>query len=402
MRQADGVSVTSEGVVGPAEREMTGWLVRALAVLRAAQLAPWVFVVSAADRWGGGGHAGLLVGSYVVELFWSAGMFYLGFRRQRLTSKQVWTDVVLASVCLVAVGRLVPPGTASTWANWSLGPGVGVALVAIAVLGGRRGGLAAAALTACYTIGVWGDVARTGGLSVVAGNVVSVVGFCIAGWFVAKQLIHAARRADNASDEAGRARQLQASTQARFEERTRQYRLLHDTVLSTLNAIARGGLDHRGEQVRARCSADADFLRGLISVTDDDTDLAGLPIALAKVARRHAMSGLRVHHNNDAIPHELPSDVVAATADAVNEALNNVVKHASVSEAWVTAIGAHDGDGGFAVTVVDRGAGFDPSESHPGLGVEGSMRRRMAEVGGAAEISSMPGEGTRVELKWPR
>ena len=59
------------------------------------------------------------------------------------------------------------------------------------------------------------------------------------------------------------------------------------------------------------------------------------------------------------------------TALAVTEALNNVVKHAGVGEAWVTALGSR---GGVTVTVAERGRGFDPATTQPGLGTTGSLR----------------------------
>ena len=59
-----------------------------------------------------------------------------------------------------------------------------------------------------------------------------------------------------------------------------------------------------------------------------------------------------------------------------------------------------DGRGGVSVTVVDRGAGFNPAAISNGFGLTRSIRNRIAEAGGKIMISSAPGEGTVVEMSW--
>jgi signal transduction histidine kinase len=93
----------------------------------------------------------------------------------------------------------------------------------------------------------------------------------------------------------------------------------------------------------------------------------------------------------------LAPDVVHAFGEATREALNNVHKHAGTNTAWMTVTG---GDA-VQVRVVDRGCGFEPGAVRPGLGLAGSIRDRMCDVGGAARVTSEPGEGTCVELAWP-
>ena len=53
-----------------------------------------------------------------------------------------------------------------------------------------------------------------------------------------------------------------------------------------------------------------------------------------------------------------------------------------------------------AVYVRDRGRGFDPDAVAPDRrGLAESIRGRMERVGGTATITTMPGEGTEVELQ---
>lgn len=190
------------------------------------------------------------------------------------------------------------------------------------------------------------------------------------------------------------------ATQAKLAERNRQYVLIHDTALSTLSAIARGGLDHRNPEVRARCASDAAYLRGIFSTIDQADHAAdGLNMALADIARRHAAFGLRTHHSHDTRSDLVPADVIEAVAYAANEALNNISKHANTNDVWITAIG--DPDHSIMITIVDRGCGFHPAAAITGRGLDHSLRDRLAAVGGHAQIDSAPGEGTTVELRWP-
>jgi signal transduction histidine kinase len=53
------------------------------------------------------------------------------------------------------------------------------------------------------------------------------------------------------------------------------------------------------------------------------------------------------------------------------------------------------------VAIVDQGKGFDPDLTERGYGIRHSILARMIEIGGTATVDSHPGEGTRVDLRWP-
>jgi len=86
----------------------------------------------------------------------------------------------------------------------------------------------------------------------------------------------------------------------------------------------------------------------------------------------------------------------------VQEALHNVVRHASASEVTVSFA---DGDGTGAdmvVEIADDGSGFDlglVGDGHLGLI---TMRERAEDLGGFLEVRSRPGHGTRVILRVPQ
>lgn len=188
---------------------------------------------------------------------------------------------------------------------------------------------------------------------------------------------------------------------ARFAERIAHHRALHDTVLATLTAIAAGRADPDAEPVRERCAREAAYLRRLVQQQAEEKSEPGAVVAAIERAVGSAESlGLRVtaqYHGLDVLA-RLPGHVAAALGAALTEALNNVLRHSGTGLAYVTVTG---GDGSVQVTVVDRGVGFDPGTAAKGLGLRSSVTARMREAGGAAEVDSAPGEGTRIGLRWP-
>ncbi len=85
----------------------------------------------------------------------------------------------------------------------------------------------------------------------------------------------------------------------------------------------------------------------------------------------------------------------------VQEALANVRKHARASQARVRIGQSEDW---IEVTVEDDGAGFDPEGAaragFPRFG-QAIMRERAEAVGGALDVTSRPGQGTRVSIRVP-
>ena len=99
------------------------------------------------------------------------------------------------------------------------------------------------------------------------------------------------------------------------------------------------------------------------------------------------------------IPQALSAHISLCLYRVLQEALQNVVKHAGSRRADVS----FDGQGSsISLTVTDSGAGFDPSEAMtgPGLGLT-SMRERLKIVGGQLSVRSESGKGTIVQALVP-
>jgi signal transduction histidine kinase len=93
----------------------------------------------------------------------------------------------------------------------------------------------------------------------------------------------------------------------------------------------------------------------------------------------------------------LAHPIETALYRTVQEALNNVVKHARAKEVrvriWIEQQLV-------CCTVKDDGAGFLSSDGPGGLGLVG-IRERIGSLHGAFEINSRPGSGTELRVSIP-
>ncbi|WP_020661627.1 sensor histidine kinase [Amycolatopsis benzoatilytica] len=189
-------------------------------------------------------------------------------------------------------------------------------------------------------------------------------------------------------------------------ERRRTRRLLHDSVLQTLEAFAitpPGDDDHAAErlaQLRAVAHAEAAELRRSITEPVDQRSRRTFLVELADVAAELAREGLRTQlvAADFADDDRLSADRRTALCEAVREALRNTAKHAGTRQ---VVLRVEERDGGTAVVARDQGRGFDVRQRRPGFGIQQSIEARLAEVGGTGQVESTPGHGTRVTLWVP-
>jgi signal transduction histidine kinase len=195
-------------------------------------------------------------------------------------------------------------------------------------------------------------------------------------------------------------------------ERERLARDLHDAVSQNLFSAglitellpelweldqmqARSSLDKLRQLIRATSAEMRMMMLELRpnSLTDADLDFLLQHLAESLAGR----AGISVITRLDP-GCQAPEEVKIVLYRVVQEAFNNIARHAQASE--VQFAGRCD-DGRLAITVRDDGRGFDPATIPPGhLGV-GIMRERVAQIGGSIRISSEAGQGTHIVIKWP-
>jgi signal transduction histidine kinase len=238
--------------------------------------------------------------------------------------------------------------------------------------------------------------------------------------------------ADAEVERADQAAREQYAVLCRSIERREHERLLHDTVLNTLTALARRSGNAEAEVV-TRCRQDVALIEATLGGADDlAEDFAAAPASadllteVGAVVTDMRARGLTVHfEGDDTAGTAVPVRVVMALASVVREALSNVAAHAGTGEAWVTVRRTAQADSTvqadsavqadstvqadipgapcrLQVVVRDRGSGFDPARVEAErLGLRRSITERTAECGGQASVRSAPGKGTEVSLCWP-
>ncbi len=149
-------------------------------------------------------------------------------------------------------------------------------------------------------------------------------------------------------------------------------------------------------------NAVADIRRFMFDLRPDSLDDLGLIATLHRLTTEwQQRTGVTCRFNIVGEERRLPSALEEALFRIIQEALNNVRRHAQARTAEVNLEIRPDRVG---LRVHDDGAGFDPAEPPVGsrrqLGVVG-MRERAAAVGGRLDITSQKGAGTEITGDFP-
>lgn len=346
--------------------------------------------------------------TYVVLTAWSVVFVVVVLRKGFVPGWVLVTHVAVVSCCALAVAAAVHPNFFFNVDDSDLEPALTITAVVLGMSARLRH-----VVIGCVVVAVAHTVAELPTMIRIPSDIANTVqdlcwvaGAAMVSYAIAWRLLAAEAKTEEATQQVAELHAQAAEARTRNEERMRylkeqirRYRALHDGPLSILTAIASGGLDHHDDEVRRQCAVNANLLRGLIS-DDPMSTLSNLSIALTKAGNDYAVHRLRVNYQFFDLPEDLPHAVVDALTGASREALNNIAAHAGTDRAWLTAR-ADGEEAAVTVTVVDQGCGFDPTRVRQGRGLPDSITGRMADVGGVALVDSMPGQGTRVELRWP-
>jgi signal transduction histidine kinase len=227
------------------------------------------------------------------------------------------------------------------------------------------------------------------------------------GLFNARLFEQANSTAERASRERGKL--LAHMVDAQEDERRRIAVDVHDDYLQSLTAVRmqlerlRDDLDSPAQRESASrlvhdVSATTERMRGLVfDLRPPALDWAGLASALRlyleETQERFAI-GFRLDSRLDEEP---PQEVRLIAYRIAQEAITNVVKHATASTVEV-ALAAREG--GVHVTVRDDGRGVEAAPSSRSFGLA-AMRERAEAAGGWWRLDSTPGAGTTVEFWLP-
>ena len=254
---------------------------------------------------------------------------------------------------------------------------------------------------------VLAELAIPGSVSVQDAEI--VIGWVLAavfGAWLSASIPRAARRIYSI----GRAHRAERQASETEAQRRQGARLLHDTVLATLTLLAHSGVGVAASALQQQAGEDARLLRQLrLGATPvpqssgvynlEPVEETALGTTLESVKQRFGRMGLEVswHGTGQVL---LPSEVLDAFLLALAECLENVRRHAGVTDAHVTIT---DDESTVRAMVTDAGVGFNISDiDEARLGFKDSVVARLKDVGGNARLFSSPGAGTTVVLEVPK
>ncbi|GAB4525465.1 MAG: hypothetical protein Fur0018_09990 [Anaerolineales bacterium] len=251
---------------------------------------------------------------------------------------------------------------------------------------------------------------------VIGGSLTRGMAFLLVG-YVITHLAEAQRAQQRSLEQANRRLVHYAATLEHLtisRERNRLARELHDTLAHTLSGIA-----VQLEAVRALSEHDPRQADGMLSQAIQDTrtgltetrralqalrasplDDLGLTLALQSLAEQHAARlSIPVHTELEDLPAPLPAEHEQAVYRIVQEALENVARHARATQVWLRLRLAYSR---LRVSIQDDGQGFAPQDAESGsrLGLRG-LQERARMLGGSLYIESAPSQGTCIELELP-
>ena len=187
-------------------------------------------------------------------------------------------------------------------------------------------------------------------------------------------------------------------------ERVQVDSIVHDSVLTTLISAARAYTPEAKKLAAVMAGNAIGYLHDAALVQPDD----GSTVRLRAIAQRISDAAAELAQPfkvtiSEVGTRSIPVNVGESIASAAQQAMFNSVQHAGDEpriRRWVTIKGIRPG--GIEIEIGDNGVGFAadtvPTER---LGVRVSILERVANAGGTARITSSPGHGTIVSLRWP-
>ncbi|MBC3759870.1 hypothetical protein H7U19_15770 [Hyunsoonleella sp. SJ7] len=188
---------------------------------------------------------------------------------------------------------------------------------------------------------------------------------------------------------------LTAFIKGEDEERKRIGKELHDNIGSKLSVLKRFVSDKfNDEKVTETIDAICNDVRNLShEISPSDLKIVGFKNAVEDLSKTLTdQTSLQVNFNSFQFPETLDEETSIQLYRVIQEAFNNILKHANAKQVDVQLMGHDDSS---TISIEDDGNGFDLANTKNGLGLK-NMQSRIQQIGGSISIDTSPQKGASI------
>lgn len=194
---------------------------------------------------------------------------------------------------------------------------------------------------------------------------------------------------------------LMAFIKGEDQERQRIGKELHDNIGSKLSFLKRFVSDKfKDEKVTETIDAICNDVRNLShEISPSDLKIVGFKNAVEELSKTLSnQTSLNVDFSSFQFPKTLNEDVATQLYRVVQEAFNNILKHATAKHVEVQLMGHEDS---VTISIEDDGNGFDVLKTETGLGIK-NMQSRIQQIRGTFSLDSVLKKGTSILISIPK
>jgi anti-sigma regulatory factor (Ser/Thr protein kinase) len=305
-------------------------------------------------------------------------------RARRIVPRWIALEVCFGVAVLVVTPLFISPSMLVSWPGWTFPMTLLTATLAGMCFNFAGTLLSVTFLTCAHVSWIAQDMSDPDRITV-GTNSIAFMAFGMVAFVIMRYLRSVAQTADRFGDVI---RDMEQERMRRVLHTP--YRLLGD-LIDMLRAQAATSQDEPAQ--RARLAEAVTSLAEVKALVRGDTPAVGnLTTELRRL--REQFADLPLLLNVDELRVTLDNESIYRVREAVRSALQNVRLHANAAH---VVLYASSDDDKWLVSVYDDGEGIDEAAPRR-LGLEGIILAAMKEIGARATITSIPGQGTLVEI----
>lgn len=194
---------------------------------------------------------------------------------------------------------------------------------------------------------------------------------------------------------------LTAFIKGEDEERKRIGKELHDNIGSKLSFLKRFVSDKfKDDEVTETIDTICNDVRNLShEISPSDLKIVGFKNAVEDLTKTLSeQTSLDIEFSSFQFPEIFNEDISVQLYRVIQEAFNNIFKHANAKHVDVQLIGHEDT---ITISIEDDGDGFNVLKAENGLGLK-NMQSRIQQIGGAFSLDSAHNKGSSILISIPK